>query len=593
MRIIVHAPATSSLIPVGSLDELKQKRCIVVRGAEHPIAVFYDAGRVCAVDNRCPHLGFPLSKGSVHDGILTCHWHHARFDLSSGCTFDLFADDVPTAAIEVRDGQVFVSPVCHVAEPERHAERRLTEGMSQNIWLVIAKSVIAMQRAGRDHRDIVRQGALFGARHRDGWSQGMQILGAMANLVPHLPADEQYLALYHGLTRVADDCDGQVPRRDRHPLEGSDASFETLRAWLLDWTRVRHRDAAERTLLTAIATGATRPQIVDMLLSAATDRPYADAGHVLDFVNKGFEMLDLIGWEHAATLLPTLVRQLVMARGGEESSAWRHPIDLIGMLRDIDGELPAWMKSGHGKKWADEAKLSGDIRSEEPHEIVAALREAIAAGARPTQLSKSLAYAAAMRIAHFGTANEFGDWITALHTFTHCNALHQILRRLESHNYPITPTLMRGIFHGAFSVYLDRFLNIPPAHLPGERDSLDDEPSDAAELREKYLAVLDTQQRVGAAARVVARYLSLGHPTEPLFAALARGVLREDADFHTFQMLEAALAQYREWDGAAERRNILVALARYSAAHAPTQRAALQTAEIAMKLDRGLVLHED
>ena len=75
--------------------------------------------------------------------------------------------------------------------------------------------------------------------------------------------------------------------------------------------------------------------------------------------------------------------------------------------------------------------------------------------------------------------------------------------------------------------------------------------------------------------------------------ALAQGVLREDANFHTFQMLEAAVQQYREWGDTSEGRNILVALARYSAAHAPTQRAGLQTAEIAVKLHRGKVLHED
>ena len=38
------------------------------------------------LDNRCPHMGFALDRGSVDDGILTCHWHHARFDLASGCT---------------------------------------------------------------------------------------------------------------------------------------------------------------------------------------------------------------------------------------------------------------------------------------------------------------------------------------------------------------------------------------------------------------------------------------------------------------------------------------------------------------------------
>jgi hypothetical protein len=44
--------------------------------------------------------------------ILTCHWHHARFELASGCTFDLWADDVPTCPVEIRaGGDIWVRPV--------------------------------------------------------------------------------------------------------------------------------------------------------------------------------------------------------------------------------------------------------------------------------------------------------------------------------------------------------------------------------------------------------------------------------------------------------------------------------------------------
>jgi phenylpropionate dioxygenase-like ring-hydroxylating dioxygenase large terminal subunit len=64
----------------GSLAELRAKGRLVVRG-HRPILVLYDRGRVFALDNRCPHMSFPLDRGSVDDGILTCHWHHARFDL--------------------------------------------------------------------------------------------------------------------------------------------------------------------------------------------------------------------------------------------------------------------------------------------------------------------------------------------------------------------------------------------------------------------------------------------------------------------------------------------------------------------------------
>src|SRR5689334_6210934 len=116
------------LIRVATLDELKEKTCIVVRGALHPIAVFYHDGQVRAVDNRCPHMGFPLSQGSVADGILTCHWHHARLHLASGCTFDLLADDLPAARGEIRNGGAFVCHPWRLGERLAHARRRLVEG---------------------------------------------------------------------------------------------------------------------------------------------------------------------------------------------------------------------------------------------------------------------------------------------------------------------------------------------------------------------------------------------------------------------------------------------------------------------------------
>jgi nitrite reductase/ring-hydroxylating ferredoxin subunit len=64
---------------------------------------FYHNPKVYAVDNRCPHMGFPLSKGTVKDSILTCHWHHARFDLNNGGTFDQWAGDVHFYPVEIRN----------------------------------------------------------------------------------------------------------------------------------------------------------------------------------------------------------------------------------------------------------------------------------------------------------------------------------------------------------------------------------------------------------------------------------------------------------------------------------------------------------
>jgi hypothetical protein len=91
----------------------------------------------------------------------------------------------------------------------------------------------------------------------------------------------------------------------------------------------------------------------------------------------------------------------------------------------------------------------------------------------------------------------------------------------------------------------------------------------------------------------VARHLTLGHPPKPLIATLARALLREDAGFHAYQMLEAGVRQFNEWGNSNEGRHILIAVARYLAARSPTERAALQTADIARRLMRGGELHQE
>jgi hypothetical protein len=457
--------------------------------------------------------------------------------------------------------------------------------MEQGISLIQAKSVIALLKAGVDHRAIVRAIALFGVRHRDDWASGLTILTAMANLVPQLQDETAYLALYQGARHVAADCAEQPPRRALSPLETTDHSLATLKRWLRYWTLVRHRDGAERTLLTAIHNGAAPAELADLVFSAVTDRPYADTGHLLDFTNKAFELLDLIGWDHAATVLPSLVGGLVQARGGEETDAWRHPIDLIPLLHRATEELPTLMAEGEDRSWEGVSALGRALLQDDPHAGLSALREAIGAGARPEQLAQSLAYAAALRIAHFGTMNEFGDWVTALHTFTYCNALHQAMRRCPS------VELVRGVFHGAMAVYLDRFLNVPPARLPGADLPMTGEA--ASTLRAHFLELLDQRPQVEAAARIVAQYLRNGYPVPLLLDTLTQAAVREDANFHTFQMVEAGIRQYQGWQRQPEGEAILIAVARYLSAHAPTQRAQLQTADIARRLHRGDAFHEE
>src|SRR5882672_2122782 len=134
-------------IDAGSLTELHKTGRLLAKIGTQPVCVLWDGEDAYAVDDRCPHLGFPLHRGTVEQGMVTCHWHHARFDLSSGSTLDPFADDVRAYAVELDGDRVVV-----MAEPEgdstAHLRKRLEDGLEQGLTLVTAKAVLGLLETG-------------------------------------------------------------------------------------------------------------------------------------------------------------------------------------------------------------------------------------------------------------------------------------------------------------------------------------------------------------------------------------------------------------------------------------------------------------
>ena len=88
-------------------------------------------------------MGFPLHRGTVCDGILTCHWHHARFDLRTGGTFDQWADELRRFPVVV-DGDDVLVDLRPPDDPVAHHRERLLDGLERDIPLVLAKATIAL-----------------------------------------------------------------------------------------------------------------------------------------------------------------------------------------------------------------------------------------------------------------------------------------------------------------------------------------------------------------------------------------------------------------------------------------------------------------
>ena len=98
-------------IRICPLGELKWRRYKITKSGDYDIVVFFHNGELYAVQNFCSHSGYALHTGTVEEGIVTCMWHQARFELSSGECFDPeLADDIATFAVTVVDGDVWVNP---------------------------------------------------------------------------------------------------------------------------------------------------------------------------------------------------------------------------------------------------------------------------------------------------------------------------------------------------------------------------------------------------------------------------------------------------------------------------------------------------
>jgi len=591
-------------VVAGSLDELRRTGRLLTKVGHLPVLVVSHDGRVYAIEDRCPHMGFPLRDGTCENGLLTCHWHHARFDLESGCTLDPWADDAQAFDVRIEDDKVLVEPRAPDESEQTHHSRRLREGLENGLTLVLAKSALGLLEAEGDTdgaADVVRTALRFGTTYRDqGWGAGLTTLVAMANVLPHLHADDRPLALVHALAFVARDTAGRPPRFALEPLATTGLDAVRLETWYRRFVETRSSDAAERTLATAIESVTLR-DVERIMFAAIGDHVFIDEGHTLDFTNKAFEAIALTSNAMASTALTSLVEQTCRADRSEESSEWHHPRDLISLSHAATAELVELLaKSSPSSSGQDDtsrasaafgdaevARAGVELTADDPDQVIGALLGAARSGANLEQLARAVAYAASLRIVRFHTQNDFGDWNSVHHAFTAANAVHRAVSR-----HPHAE-LAASVVHVALRVYLDRFLNVPAARPPETVWRAIAERVNGAPWRDQLAACWEAQGHVDEAGALA--YHAAHHgDAAALVADLGHALVAEDAQFHWFQLFEAAVRQSSAWPQRSEEQAmVLAAFARFLAAHTPSRRELPTVVRIASRLRRGERLYEE
>ena len=271
----MSAISVEQRVRIGSVAELRERGCTVISAGGHGIAVFAHEGGFSAVDNRCPHMGFPLSRGTVRDGLLTCHWHHARFDLDGGGTLDPFADNVRSFPVQVE--ATTCSSCWRTARPTTAAAtgwRASQEGLEHGLDFVLAKSTIASARHGRRlGRGAADDRPLRPALPRAGLGHGHddpdRASGRWCRRWP--PKTGRWRC---STARCASPRIRRAPSRASisSRLPATSVPLARLKTWFRRAVEVRDEDGAERVLQTAIAGGASPAELADMLFVGG-DRP--------------------------------------------------------------------------------------------------------------------------------------------------------------------------------------------------------------------------------------------------------------------------------------------------------------------------------
>lgn len=95
---------------VGAVDDLPPGSATVVEVEGEEIALTRsDDGTFYALTNVCPHSGGPLGDGKVEGDTVYCPWHGYQFELESGAHAQGLPLRAETYAVEVENGQVFIS----------------------------------------------------------------------------------------------------------------------------------------------------------------------------------------------------------------------------------------------------------------------------------------------------------------------------------------------------------------------------------------------------------------------------------------------------------------------------------------------------
>jgi nitrite reductase/ring-hydroxylating ferredoxin subunit len=96
---------------LGPVEQFRHAPVSEVKLGPLTLAITWQNGEFGAISGLCNHVGGPFGQGGLDGEYVVCPWHHWKFHCRTGLGEPGYEEDsVPSHAVKVQDGHLFVSP---------------------------------------------------------------------------------------------------------------------------------------------------------------------------------------------------------------------------------------------------------------------------------------------------------------------------------------------------------------------------------------------------------------------------------------------------------------------------------------------------
>ena len=406
---------------VGHLDTIAVGAMKMVRADGHRLCLVRTSEGVFAIDNACPHEGYGLTQGDLDGDLLTCAWHNWKFRVSDG-TCVLGEENVRThEATVAEDGAISVTvrrPDPAVLRPQLIDSMR--RGIQNDYIGQVSRDVVRLLQNSANPGELIWEAVAYGApRAEFGWGHAIASATDCLSMLHLYDGDQRALPIVQGIAGIAE----QERGRPVNPLPRPSApNGDDPAAEFRGHVEAERVEPAQSVLLGAIEAGWEADRIRPWFTAIVSDH-HLSYGHAAIYSQKAFQLLDMIGWERAGTVLPYLVPTIVYGTR-EDKLPYMRPF--VKALRDLD--LAELAEIEPAASWHDDGRLLeailGEARVEPLHAAVAALR----AGAGVDRVLDVVVDAVSERMLRYEPSGEFDfhddfGWLDITHGITYANAV--------------------------------------------------------------------------------------------------------------------------------------------------------------------------